>query len=168
MFQPHTPGPRTQRELLAQPASVLTQGRPSTVMGTFGALRVWPHPFMEDRGLEEEAETYRVERRSWGRCPRHREGRCMEGAGQAAAWSCLQGALFLTRLFNTPMRVACASAQPCQTLCDPVDCSPPGSSVLGFSRQEYWSGLPFPSPGDLPHPGIKPRVSCTGGGFFTT
>ena len=28
---------------------------------------------------------------------------------------------------------------------------------MEFSRQEYWSGLPFPSPGDLPHPGIKPR-----------
>ena len=41
--------------------------------------------------------------------------------------------------------------------CSPVDCSPPGSSVHGFSRQEYWSGLPFPSPGDLPHSGIKPR-----------
>ena len=29
---------------------------------------------------------------------------------------------------------------------------------MGFSRQEYWSGLPFPSPGDLPDPGIKPRL----------
>ena len=28
---------------------------------------------------------------------------------------------------------------------------------VGFSRQEYWSGLPFPSPGDLPDPGIEPR-----------
>ena len=28
---------------------------------------------------------------------------------------------------------------------------------MGFSRQEYWSGLPFPSPGDLPNPGIEPR-----------
>jgi len=28
---------------------------------------------------------------------------------------------------------------------------------MGFSRQEYWSGLPFPSPGDLPSPGIEPR-----------
>ena len=28
---------------------------------------------------------------------------------------------------------------------------------VGFSRQEYWSGLPFPSPGDLPNPGIEPR-----------
>ena len=31
------------------------------------------------------------------------------------------------------------------------------SSSMGFSRQEYWSGLPFPSPGDLPDPGIEPR-----------
>ena len=45
-------------------------------------------------------------------------------------------------------------AQLCPTLCDPMDCSLPGSS-MGFSRQEYWSGLPFPSPGDLPNPGIK-------------
>ena len=41
--------------------------------------------------------------------------------------------------------------------CDPVDCSPPGSSVHGFSRQEHWSGLPFPSPWGLPHPWIEPR-----------
>ena len=39
---------------------------------------------------------------------------------------------------------------------DLMDCSPPDSSVHGISRQEYWSGLPFPSPGDLPHPGIEP------------
>ena len=31
---------------------------------------------------------------------------------------------------------------------------------MGFSRQEYWSGLPFPSPGDLPNPGFEPRISC--------
>ena len=50
----------------------------------------------------------------------------------------------------------------CLTLCDPVDCSPPGSSVhgmLGFSRQEYWSGLLCPPPGDLPNSGIKPHLS---------
>ena len=35
-------------------------------------------------------------------------------------------------------------------------CSPPGFSIHGFSRQEYWSGLPFPFPGDLPDPGIEP------------
>ena len=41
--------------------------------------------------------------------------------------------------------------QSCPTLCDPVDCSPPGSSV-----HEIFHGLPFPSPGDLPNPGIEP------------
>ena len=39
---------------------------------------------------------------------------------------------------------------------------------MGFPRQEYWSGLPFPSPGDLPDPGIKPQSSALAGGFFTT
>ena len=38
-----------------------------------------------------------------------------------------------------------------------MDYSLPHSSVLEISRQEYWSGLPFPSPGDLPDPGIEPR-----------
>ena len=46
--------------------------------------------------------------------------------------------------------------QLCLTLCDPTDCSPSGSSVHEFSRQEYWSGLPFPAPGYLPNPGIEP------------
>ena len=45
--------------------------------------------------------------------------------------------------------------QSCLTLCKPMDCSPPGSSVHGILRQEYWSGLPCPSPKDLPNPGIK-------------
>ena len=47
-------------------------------------------------------------------------------------------------------------AQSCPTLCDPMDCSLSGSPSMGFSRQECWSGLPFPSPGDLPNPGIEP------------
>ena len=41
----------------------------------------------------------------------------------------------------------------------------------GFSRQEYWSGLPFPTPGDLPDPGIEPMFLASpalAGGFFTT
>ena len=44
----------------------------------------------------------------------------------------------------------------CQTLCNFMDCSPPGSSVHGISKQEYWSGLSFLPPGDLLNPGIKP------------
>ena len=42
---------------------------------------------------------------------------------------------------------------------------------MGFSRQEYWSGLPFPSPGDLAHPGIGPVLLMSpafAGRFFTT
>ena len=48
-------------------------------------------------------------------------------------------------------------AQPPQsrlTLCNPMDCSPPALWSLGFSRQEYGSGLPCPPPGDLSDPGI--------------
>ena len=39
---------------------------------------------------------------------------------------------------------------------------------MGYSRQEYWSGLPFPSSGDLPDPGIEPVYPALAGGFFTT
>ena len=41
---------------------------------------------------------------------------------------------------------ACVHAQLCPTLCDPMDCSLRVPLSLGFSRQEHWSGLPFPSP----------------------
>ena len=50
-----------------------------------------------------------------------------------------------------------------------VACQPPLSMKL--SRQEYWSGLPFPPPGDRPNPGIKPTSFASpamAGGFFTT
>ena len=47
--------------------------------------------------------------------------------------------------------------QLCLILCDARDCSPPGASAMGFSRQEYWRGLPGPPPGDLSNSGIKPR-----------
>ena len=49
-------------------------------------------------------------------------------------------------------------AQSCLTLCDPMVCSLSyqGPLSMEFSRKEYWSGLPFPSPGDHPDPGIKP------------
>jgi len=45
------------------------------------------------------------------------------------------------------------------------------SLSVGFSRQEYWSGLPFPTPGDLAEPGIKPAILASPAparGFFTT
>ena len=59
-------------------------------------------------------------------------------------------------------------ATPWTVLCDPMDCSLSGSSVHG---QEYWSGLPFPSPADFPDPGTEPMSLMSpalAGGFFTT
>ena len=47
--------------------------------------------------------------------------------------------------------------QSCLILCDPKDCSLPAPLSMGLSRQEYWSGLPCLSLGDLPDPGIKPK-----------
>ena len=54
-----------------------------------------------------------------------------------------------SRSMGSTVQTAAAAAkslQSCPTLCDPVDGSPQGSLSLGFSRQEHWSGLPFPSP----------------------
>ena len=48
-----------------------------------------------------------------------------------------------------------------------MECSVPGTSAMEFSRQEHWSELPFPLPGDLPDPGIKPASIVLAGGFFT-
>ena len=49
-------------------------------------------------------------------------------------------------------------AHPCPTLWDCIDSSlHQAPASMGFSRQEYWSGLPFPSPGNLPNPGMEPR-----------
>ena len=68
------------------------------------------------------------------------------------------------------MRVCVKSPQLCLTVCDPMDYIVRQAPLsMGFSRQEYWSG--FPSPGDLPDPGIEPvsLVSpAVAGGFFIT
>ena len=58
--------------------------------------------------------------------------------------------LSCVRLFVTPCTIACQA---------PLS--------MGFSRQEYWSGLTFPPPGDLPDPGIEPRSPALAGSFFT-
>ena len=57
----------------------------------------------------------------------------------------------------------------CLTLCDTINCSPPVAPLsMEFSRQEYWSGLPFPTAGDLLISGIEPMSLALAGGFFTT
>ena len=62
----------------------------------------------------------------------------------------------------------CSVAHSCPTFCGPwtVGCQAPLS--MRFPREEYWGGSPFPSPGDLPNPGIKGASPALAGGFFTT
>ena len=52
------------------------------------------------------------------------------------------------------------SLSPAQHFSTPWTVAYQAPPSMGFSRQEYWSGLPFPSPGDLPDPGIEPRASA--------
>ena len=61
-------------------------------------------------------------------------------------------------------------SQSCLTLCDPLDCSPWGSYVHGFSRQEYWNGLPSPPPGIFLTQGSNWRLTspALADQFFTT
>ena len=60
---------------------------------------------------------------------------------------------YLRRYLSNP---AC-SVPSTVSLCDPMDCSPQAALFIGVSRQEYWSALLCPSPGNLPNPGIEPR-----------
>ena len=64
-----------------------------------------------------------------------------------------------------------AAEELCLTLCSPMDCNPPAPLFMGFPRQEYWSGLPFLPPGDLPDPATEltsPASPALVGGFFTS
>ena len=67
--------------------------------------------------------------------------------------------------------VGAKSLRSCPTLCDPMDCSPSGSSVHGILQTRILEWVAFPSPGDLPDPGTKPASLmplALAGGFFTT
>ena len=55
----------------------------------------------------------------------------------------------------TPSELESEVSQSCPSLCDPWTVAYQAPPSMGFSRQAYWSGLPFPSPGDLPDPGIE-------------
>ena len=76
--------------------------------------------------------------------------------------------LYITYIYLAllPLLAVCLVAKLC-LFCDFMNCSPPGCSVHEISRQEYWSGLPFPSPRDRPRSGIKamsPALSGEGNG----
>ena len=78
---------------------------------------------------------------------------------------------FLKELkIELPCAVLCCAKllQPCLTLCDLMDCSLQAPLSMGFSRHEYWSGLPCPPRRDLPDPGIEPASPALAVGFFIT
>ena len=63
------------------------------------------------------------------------------------------------------------SLQSCPTLCNPMDCSPPGSFLHAILQARIQDGLPCAPPGDLPNPGIEPAFlmsPASAGRFFTT
>ena len=66
------------------------------------------------------------------------------------------------------MKMKVLFAQSCLTLCDHVSTALQAPLSIEFSRLEYWSGLPFPAPGDLPDTGIEPASPAFAAGLFTT
>ena len=73
------------------------------------------------------------------------------------------GALFTTTFISWILWLLCV----CVSHSVVSDSLRPHELSMKFSRQEYWSGLPFPSPGDLPNPGFRTRVSCIADRCFT-
>ena len=84
----------------------------------------------------------------------------LSGVVEGHPVQCTQSTPFLLRVWSMDQwhhyHTSCLVTKSCPTLCNPVDCSPQAPVSVGFFRQEYWSGLPFPSPGDLSHAGIGP------------
>ena len=112
-------------------------------------------------------------RRRWQPTPVFLPG---ESQGRGAWWGAIYGVAqsrsrlkWLSSSSSKYNMSACAQLLSCVQLCNLMDCSLPGSSVRGIPRQEYWSGLPSPSPppGYPPDPGIKPTSPALAGGFFT-
>ena len=69
-------------------------------------------------------------------------------------------AFILLTLVKAKMIVMYSDVQLCPSLWDYIDVARQAPLSMEFSRQEYWSGLPFPSPGDLPNPGIEPALQA--------
>ena len=77
-------------------------------------------------------------------------------------------ACFGVYCFNTDNCMCAKLLQLCLTFCDPKDSSLPGSSVHGILQARTLEWAAFPSPGDLPHPGVQCESSTLAGGFFIT
>ena len=66
-----------------------------------------------------------------------------------------------TYAYKIPLFVVAKLLQSCPTLCDPVDCSPPGSSVREILQERILEGVAMPVSGNLPDPGIEPTSPVT-------
>ena len=76
--------------------------------------------------------------------------------------------IFFFAVWRYIVAVVVQSPSPVQLFATPWTVAYQASLSMGFSRQEYWSGLPFPSPGDLPNPGIKPGSPALGADALTS
>ena len=85
-------------------------------------------------------------------------------------WYCLASSFIrhMDLCFSNVSGMQAKLLQSCLTLCDPMDCSPPGSSVHRVLQEKYWSGLPCPPPEDQTHVSCVSCVSCIAGRFFTS
>ena len=101
------------------------------------------------------------------RTPTMTQGLSPQDPGLATDARPLRGGFISAAGKRTSVRKCAWSLHLCPALCDPMDQAP---LSVGISRQEYWSGLPFPSPGGLPDPGMEPTSLMSpalAGGLFT-
>ena len=82
---------------------------------------------------------------------------CLENSMDGGAWWTTVHGVAKSRTRNNFTFTFHFLAKPCLTLTTPWTVARQASLFMRFSRQENWSGLPFPSPGDIPNPGIEPR-----------
>jgi hypothetical protein len=101
-------------------------------MATHSSLFAWKIPWMEKPGRPQSMGSQRV-RHNW----------------VTNTHTCLYMCVYV------PLCACMLSLKSCLTLWDPMDCSPPSSSIHGMLRQGYWSGLPCPPPGILPDSGME-------------
>ena len=88
------------------------------------------------------------------------KGRSTHASSEGTRWTrfCLNGILYIQEVHNLPSGGLVASSSPVQLCATPWKIAHQVPLSMGISTQEFWSGLKFPSPGDLPDPEIEPSL----------